>query len=461
MPFVVVNAKIVSNNTGTAMQIPVLLTPSGPLVPLIDYCLTMRRSQSWMDKLLRAVTLFLEYLEVNVIPQEEEWRLFRDFANSLRLGTIDRETRIDPSGLYWEPFQSPDANYVVVLLSEFFDWIGKNEGARAREFNPRYAGSNYDKRVDLHAYRYRRSKAFLGHVWSDNPGSDQVRVTRVERSPKIIKKAPPSFPDEKFEELLFKGFRVAGRYDYRGMLITLILYGGGFRVSEPFHLFMADVQPHWDDPSVAFVAIHHPSLGIAPNNWRNQNGRRGTRDQYLAAEFGLTPRHLIRGRLHAGWKNPALDDKWFMQVHWFPQDVYGRWFMQIWIRYLEQVATIERQHPYAFINTDRDVGGIYAIRSYLKALEAAVERIGLVFGKDYGTTAHGPRHSYAQRARLGMVPEVIIQRIMHHCSIESQQVYTQPESREASEALKQATERLTDLHTAKGSDGKRSSELPI
>jgi integrase len=150
------------------------------------------------------------------------------------------------------------------------------------------------------------------------------------------------------------------------------------------------------------------------------------------------------GAHHAGWKNPALDKKWYMQVHWLPAETYGRWFLQLWQCYMEQIASIERHHPFAFINTERAVGGMYTIKQYNKALEAAVERIGLTFGKASGTTPHGSRHAYGQRAKRGEVDQVIIQRIMHHCSPDSQLVYTQPQQAETANALAEAARRLSE-----------------
>jgi len=96
MPFSVVRGKVIVDNTGASQEMPVLMTPNGPLRPLIDYCLSKRRSLDWQKKLLRANKLFLEYLEVNAIAGEEEWRLFRNFGNALRQGTIDPETHEDP-----------------------------------------------------------------------------------------------------------------------------------------------------------------------------------------------------------------------------------------------------------------------------------------------------------------------------------------------------------------------------
>jgi len=443
MTFSVVSGKVISDNTGGSIQIPILLTDNGPVLSLIDYCLSMHRSLAWQEKLVRAAKLFLEYLEVNAIQGEKEWRLFRNFSNALRRGTSDPKTGEDPSGLYWGGVDVRQANFMITQLSDFFEWLGREDEPRAAKFNPHYMSNVYDQRVDLQAYLYRRDKAFLGHAWSIKPSEIQARLIRGEQTPKVFQNRPPMFPEDKFEELLFKGFKVAGRYDYRGMLITLLLFGGGLRVSEPFHLYMADVQPHWKEPFRAFVVVHHPSLGYAPNHWKNHGGQRGARQEYLRAEFGLEPRHLVRGKLHAGWKHPALDERWYMQVHWFPESC-GELFMQIWVRYLEQVASIERNHPYAWINVSSAPGCIYTIAQYQKALQGAVERIGLVFGKTYGTTAHGMRHAYAQRARRGGIDPVIIQRIMHHCSPTSQEVYTQPELAEAQAAIRDAAQALRE-----------------
>lgn len=266
MAFSVLTGKVYADNTGASVQLPVLMTPQGPLRPLIDYCLSTRRSLAWQEKLVRGVKLFLEYLEVNAIEGEEEWRLFRNFSNALILGTVDRETHHDPSNLWWSAMKPRDANFMLTQLGDFFDWLGR-DSSLAVKFNPRYHGNLHDQRIDRQAYKYRRDKAFLGHAWATEPRGNS-RLIRGEREPKVFTKAALSFPEERFEELLFKGFKFAGKHDYRGMLITLLLFGGGLRVSEPFHLYTADVQPHWDDSSRAFVAVHHPSLGYAPNHWK-------------------------------------------------------------------------------------------------------------------------------------------------------------------------------------------------
>ncbi|MDP1732872.1 MAG: gamma-mobile-trio recombinase GmtY [Sulfuritalea sp.] len=464
MAFSVVRGRIFTDATGASIEMPVLMSAEGPVRPLIDYCLTVRRSISWQRKFVRANKLFLEYLEQNAIQGEEEWRLFRNFSNTLRIGTIDPETQEDPSGLYWTGIGVRDANFMINQLSDFFEWLSDPERSpRAGKFNPAYAGNRYDQRIDEKAYQFRRNKAFLGHSWATE-SKRRARLIRGEQPPKVFAKRPPMFPEDRFAELLSVGFKVAGRYDYRGILITLMLFGGGLRVSEPFHTYMADVHPHWEDPAQAFVAVHHPSLGYAPNDWTNRSGQRGSRQEYLSQEFGLVPRHRLDSKLAAGWKHPALDDKWYMQVHWLPDGngyEFGQWFMQVWRLYMEQIQGIPRNHPYAFINTDQNCGGIYTIDQYNKALKNAVERIGLIFGKAYGTTAHGFRHAYAQRARRGGIDPIIIQRIMHHCSPESQQVYTQPEVHEQMAAIRNAAEVLRQNHSQLPAPRTLLSELMI
>lgn len=441
MTFSVVNGRVFSDNTGASKNLPVLISEAGPIRSVIDYCLSVDRSLSWHEKLVRAAKLWGEYLSANEVPEEEEWRIFRNFSNAIQFGTIDPETRMDPSGLYWTGIDTRDAKLFIKLLSEFFTWLTRDNLPRVSKLNPIYAGNRYDEIIIHQAYAHRRSNAFLGHAWSGSPRSNKSRLTRTERIPVVLPKRPPSFPEDRFEELLFKGFLKAGKPDYRGALITLLLFGGALRVSEAFHIYMADIHPHWENSNSAFVAVHHPRLGYAPNNWKNGAGRRGSRQEYLAAEFGLTPRHMIRGAQKAGWKHPALDDYWFMQVHWFPEH-YGEWFMQIWRRYVDQVASIERNHPFAWINITQNPGGIYTIKQYEKALQNAVERIGLTYGKPWGTTPHGPRHAYGQRARHAGISEIVLQRLLHHGSPESQKVYTQPDAAEAMEAIRRASEKM-------------------
>ncbi|MFJ2715305.1 hypothetical protein ACIOZM_31425 [Pseudomonas sp. NPDC087346] len=88
--------------------------------------------------------------------------------------------------------------------------------------------------------------------------------------PKVEKDEPPAFPEERVEGLLIKELRAAGRSDYRVLLITLLLHGGGFREAEPFHLYILDVLPAPANLCQAKVIIHHTSHSAAPSDRREE-----------------------------------------------------------------------------------------------------------------------------------------------------------------------------------------------
>jgi integrase len=448
---VTVKARVYTDASGIYTQLPALLTPAGALEPLVDYCLyrSYDRSLAWMTKVTRSVRMFLEYMQTN--PAERDtYRLFQNFAQRLYTGTFDRETGLDQSGLCWAPRSPQDASHIITHLSDFFDWLGEMR-PEAANVNPRYLGGAFDRQTDEAAYQYRRSKAFLGHTWAANasPAETAHRV-RGRRLPKVEKGEPPAFPEERFEELLVKGFCAAGRYDYRGMLITLLLHGAGFRASEPFHLYIGDVFPDPANPRQAKVLMHHPSHGAAPADWRDARGlpRKGNRAEYLAHQFGLAPRTDLLDRRHAGWKGGTHDGPYYKLAYWFLPE-YGEWFLHLWHRYLEQVARIERDHPFALINLNREpVGAMYTLTQYNKAHSAACERIGLTVSKMLGTTPHGHRHAYGRRLRNAGVDKALIRRFMHHASMESQEVYTQANMRETRAGLEAAAQRLRGKPTS-------------
>lgn len=447
--FVAIRCKVYSDATGVSTQMPGLLTPAGVLEPLADYLLSRShdRSLAWMQKVTRSVRVFLEYLQSN--PAERDtYRLFQNFAQRLQTGTFALETGLDPSGLCWTPHSPKDASDIVTQLSDFFDWLGEMR-PEAAKVNPRYAGSAFDRHTEEAAYQYRRSKAFLGHNWATNasPAGSRHRVEGG-RPPKVEPGAPPAFPDERFEELLGKGFHAAGRPDYRGMLITLLLHGAGFRASEPFQLYVEDVFPDPANLQQARVHIHHPRYGAAPVDWFDERGklRKGSRAEYLAQQFGLAPRTNQMGGHHAGWKGGTHDGPYYKQAYWFLPK-YGELFQHLWFRYLEQVARVERDHPFAFINLrGKPVGAMYSLDQYNKAHAAACERIGLTVGKALGTTPHGHRHAYGRRLHNAGVDSAHIRRFMHHGSLESQEVYTQANSSEMRAELKAAAQRLQDKY---------------
>ncbi|WP_354687536.1 gamma-mobile-trio recombinase GmtY [Cupriavidus necator] len=442
--FVTAKAQVHTDATSVYTELPVLLTPAGVLEPLLDYFLARSHDRSlvWMGKVSRSVRMFLEYLHSNP-AERDSYRLFQNFAQRLYTGTFGRDG-LDPSGLAWPARSAVDAQHIVTHLTDFFEWLGQMRPAAAA-LNPRYAGAAFDRLCDEAAYQYRRDRSFLGHTWAVN-ATLHARGYRLrpQRTPQVFQREPPAFPDDRFMELLTRGFMVAGHHDYRCMLITLLLHGAGFRESEPFHLYIGDVCPDPSNQQQALVRIHHPSQGAAPEDWRDAlgNPRKGNRAAYLAEKFGLVPRTQTLDSRAAGWKGGMHDGPYYKQAHWFvPQ--YGEVFLQLWHRYLEEVACLDRDHPFAFINLRRSpLGERYCLAQYNKAHAAACKRIGLQVGKALGTTPHGHRHAYGRRLMNAGIDRAFIRRFMHHASPESQEVYTQVNSREMQAELAAAAGRL-------------------
>ena len=455
--FVMVSARFRSDATGASAEIPALLTPAGVVESLVDYCFHHHRDRSrpWMNEVISATRLFLQYLQVN--PAEPDpCRLFVNFAQRLYGGTFDVRTKLDPSGLYWAPRSGQGPRKTIVHLSNFFAWMGEGHPLAA-QVNPRYAGDSFDRQIREAAYQYRRNASLLGHTWEKKgrPEKNGGYYVAPKRDPKVAKTEPPAFPEERFEELLFKGFLGGPRPDYRGALITLLLHGAGFRESEPFHLYIADVFPNPFDRKQAGVVIHHPSEGLEPGNWWDPQGRelRRNREAYLAQEFGLLPRTRMSGQRRAGWKGGLHDKPYYKAAYWFVPE-YGEWFLKYWDKYLEQVSCLERDHPFAFINLHREpVGAMYTLAQYNKAHAAACERIDLTVSKAEGTTSHGHRHSYSQRLKRAKVSTKTIQRCRHDISTESQEAYLQPYSYEVVEELTEALQRLQDKYGGTEAEG--------
>ena len=457
--FVQVRAKVITDSTGAVAEIPVLLSSEGPLEPLVDYFLWRRhdRSVAWMRKVTQAVSLLLAYAKANGTDFENSRELFRHFVQRLYSGTLGEDGR-DPSGLYWLPMRGKAAAMLLACLTDFSNWLAEQQGTAP--LNASRMASGYDAILALAASEHRRSRAFLGHTWgAPKPRSGEVRVrsTLPRRGVAFAdEEAAIAFPEKHFSDLLLRGLVRRGyahdpdpyrRLNLRDCLITLLMHGAGFRLSECFHLWVHDVQPDPHDPTLALVRIHHPCEGNAPEDWFDERGQviRCNRAAYLAGRYARRPRNELLGSEAAGWKHPALDGRYFMQAFWFPTDL-GRLFWQLWKLYLRELVQIGRVHPYAFVVlVGTGTGRVYCVENYKQAHRRAVERIGLAVSRLGGTIPHGHRHAYGRRlARAGVDP-VLRKKALHHKALGSQAVYTTPNLAEVTRALTAAAGRLDAL----------------
>ncbi len=442
-----VRAKVVKDNTGIETELPVVLTDYGPLKPLVNYLSEKSHAKSfaWMQKVVQAVGLLLDYMAANHECFDDPKQLFTTFVQRLYTGTIGEDGK-DPSGLYWLPKNSRFAGQLAYQVSAFSDWMAERMGTTP--LNPWRQATRYEEMLNWAAYHQRHSRAFLGHAWDRSIASvaaKKARNTLLKRNPKIERDGVKFFPDDRFLDLLFKGFIVPGkqmsprpeeRLNLRDILITVLQHCGGTRMSEPFHLYVHDVLPDPREPEVAMVRIYHPSEGAAPVDWLDVNGKpiKCNRKAYLRGKYQMRPRtdYFPTDTLHAGWKGNLLDSKaHYMHIHWFPRWT-GKLFKQLWDRYLIQRAMMECHHPFAFVS---ESGKPYSLDACIESHARAVKRIGLDPMKVNGTTPHGHRHSYGQRMTDAKIDPLIRKKALHHKALESQLVYTEPTIEKVTSAL--------------------------
>lgn len=447
-PVTGIKIAVIQDSTGAKPVIPGIMTRSGEFEPFTEFLMSKSgKSIMWKLKAREAVIRFLRYLFAN--PNESNhFALFRNFSDRIHCGTFD-SNGIDPSNLCWHAISEREAGQTIVLLTEFFDHLGK-KSPNALKFNPKVPSTGFDRLLIAATYWYKKEGAMLGHTWQNGPSKESLEKVRAVQSRTRTRKhpsRPPKFPEEHFDRFVDRGFLTGTRLDIRGKLITLLLDAGGLRVSEAFHLYICDVVPDPENPASALVFIHHPVRSLAPADWRGSHPRRrwANRERYLKEEFGLLPRNKILGAKHAGYKCNAHVEEGgnvYRRVHWARPE-RGEEFLELWYVYLKQILPFSRSHPFAFVNTERaPLGDMYTIGCFNKAHRRAVNKIGLPVAKAFGTTCHGHRHAYGQRLeKVGLAP-VEIMRCMGHASTASQEVYTAPGEAEVSKAVRKAFERL-------------------
>ncbi|HEY8157540.1 MAG TPA: gamma-mobile-trio recombinase GmtY [Methylobacter sp.] len=452
-------AKVFRSNAGVYEEIPVLMTDQGIISSHMEYLLdhAHARSQSWMKLQITSLKLLLRYVSANINLFSSAQEMFKTFVQQLYSGTIGTDGN-DPSMLYWLPRNTATANGIIASLAQYSDWLTSNY--HIEPLNPMKQACSYEQILYWSAWNHRHNRAFLGHTWDKKKSIENSWFVRSVVAKKNSKQlgSVKYFPDKHFANLLFSGFTNYGhehsknlgeRFNIRDILITLLLNGGGLRISEPFHLYLHDVtlDPLHTGRNIAYVRVYHPINGQAPNDWFDRDGKPYTvnRESYLKGKFGLIPRNKSTNRTYrAGWKVKKLDNEKsnFITVQWFPS-IYGELFYVLWKLYLRQIRDVERNHPFAFISlSGSNLGKPLSISAYYQNHARAINKIGFYPSKDTGLSPHGHRHAYGQRLKNAKIDPVVRRNALHHSSLESQLVYCQPQIEEVSRILNNAEKKL-------------------
>ncbi|MGU1101188.1 gamma-mobile-trio recombinase GmtY [Pseudomonas aeruginosa] len=436
--------RFVRNAAGIRLQLPVIVTDHGVLEPFARYIFSRRSmSRSWQDAATFSVQLLLEYVEANFDAVRSPRETFQAFADALHTGTV--EDYDDPSGLWWLPRMHKDSNTIIGHITQFSEWLSASAGSTSLQLNPWRQATTHEQRLDWAAYCHKRDNAFLAHLWRGQFMSGQSREIRKKSLPVNRLGPAKSFPEDEFEIFCSDGFRRKakdgrGDVDLRNKMISYLMQYGGLRLCEALSLWPEDVT--YEDGEVV-VRIYHPQNGLSPDETSN-------RAAYLLRKYGLQPRNtLVKATdpKFLGWKNPCITDpvRNCFEVFFYPYEK-GTEFANMWRDYfsLQRVkpSSLER-HPYAFTNKD---GQPYTHRMFRKAHRLASKRRKLLVSKLMGNTPHGHRHAYGQRlARDGASP-LLIMFAMHHTSIESSKVYTEPSSTVMRKEMRDMEARLATKH---------------
>lgn len=447
MAVVQITAKIVVDDSGIHSQIPILINEHGVINSLVDYILgNGHLSSSWQRQVVQATKLLVEYMEANQHHFTDPRSMFQSFASRLYSGTIG-DDGLDPSGLGWIPASAKTSKRHIDALKGFTDYLADELGVAP--MNPLITASSHDQRLNYAAWHRRNEHDFLGHI-KDKSLTDTVSRARNLRGRRTLSSVDDdsiAFPERLFERFYMEGFGYAQdrRCAVRDQLILLMMHGGGLRESDALHLWVNDVKEDPERPGCALVRLYHPEDGKAPDKWKSRSGKTN-RAAFLRDRYALTPRNRLQGTQRVGWKTRLVDDKDnYIQVHWFPRE-FGLLFMKLWKIHIRYLATIERNHPYAFVSYERNtMGKPYSLPAFNGNYERALARIGASGAKPEGRSPHGHRHAFGRRLTAAGVDPFIIRKAMHHISMESQKRYTTPGISHMSLSLDAATERLNQM----------------
>lgn len=430
-----------TGNPSIRAILPVIVTDSGILIQFAKYMhLSRFRSRSWQDLSTFAVQLLLEFVDKAQHLYQQPHEMFAAFADALYLGTI--EDGFDASGLWWHPRRPKSANRLITSITLYTDWLAAVNNTENLKLNPLRQASRHEQKLNWVALRHRTDNALLSHLWKGNEGintSRWVRIIPLADAPNVAVKA---FPEESIGLLLHAGFKRKARdglapIDIRNVLITLLMHYGGLRLSEALSIWSSDVTI--EDGEVV-VRIYNPQSGLAPDNT--------IRSIHLQTEYKLKPRNtLVKATdpLYLGWKNCLITDpvRDCFEVFFHPHET-SVVFSRLWRTYhfSQRVApALGKEHPYAFTS---QTGQPYSHKMFRKAHKLGIARIGLEYGKLRGTTPHGHRHAYGQALAADGAGPILIKTAMHHASISSSQVYTQPGPKKIREMLSSIDSKLAE-----------------
>ncbi|MBY5635907.1 site-specific integrase [Rhizobium leguminosarum] len=430
---------------------------------LLAYCLkNAARSHTWMLNTVRTVGAlidftmamhpFLRRAQSTGSVENAHDEMLQRFAKAFLGGTslVDKGVRREMYSLFWQPRSAENARICLAALTTFLTSVSNSSDEWSHAASPSYIDPLSAVRLAYQSLA-RRSNNLLSHLdYNAEPAPPHV-FGGLFGSRKAGSRTY-AFPVRYVWPLLFRGFerKRLRDVDETAKTIAFLLFAGGGRQSEPFHLWVQDVQFVDDD---VYVFVHHPEEGDVVS----ASGEILQRKVALQLK-GEGPRNRLGGkRRHSGFK--GLDEeKDGALLHWLPVPQMTEILATLLSNYITivrpRIMRLRRarglpDHPFLFVSSGEtrangrsDIGAPYTLSAFKSAWKRAVGRIStlyndptLVVRKHLGTSIHGTRHFYGRFLQSIGCDAETIRRCMHHKDIRSQIRYKKLTAQEINQLL--------------------------
>lgn len=411
---------------------------------LIDFLIeNSARSTTWKLRFAYVLGLLVDFtLAAKRSGKLRYSRLGPDFANALVHGTISKGAHIgsDALELYWHPKSRMLCRQLMASLMRLLTWQTNREGPRS--WSNSFFVKNSDPVAAMQAAKHHlisKRLSLLSYIDTAIGGTPLFASAIIGR-PIRSNVRVFRFPAKYIWPLLFTGFRSDnGNVDEASELVAFLQAIGGCRSSEPFHVWVQDVQFIDSRPN---VFLHHPEDGVIIDG----QGTKWSRNDYLLHRYARRPRNkLIKDREYAGWK--GLDDEASgALLYWLPIAGMQEKLARLLLNYLQSTRPriMERRrrrglpdHPYLLVSDGEhsddpnSIGAPFTMTAYLAAWERAIARLSSRYNdpelqvlKEKGTTTHGLRHHYGSFLVTIGIDGHVIKQCMHHRNSLSHLVYT-------------------------------------
>lgn len=241
---------------------------------------------------------------------------------------------------------------------------------------------------------------------------------------------------------------IAAEPSIRSKLCWLLIFFGGIRISELCHIFVRDITFNHKDGTAKVILADPEDASIS---WVDALGRKrtATRTGFMLDKYQRIPRSKLPSKHpeHAGWKAMAYEsqNRREAEVIWLDPRL-GQLFWKLHLQYM-RIHRIPAgdKNPYYFIALRSDERGEPVKLSNLhKRFDANSKRIGLIPNRN-GANPHAGRHFYGYFAATWLrLAKERVQKMMHHTSITSTEVYYRIDNAVVRDELAAAHARLAE-----------------